>query len=273
MKKLIRIASVSKTYRLGEVEIRALRGVTFDVEAGEFVAVMGASGSGKSTLMNIVGCLDRPTSGAYLLDGIDVALLREEELAGIRSRSIGFVFQSFNLLARTTALENVELPLFYSGWPSDGEERARHFLQLLGLSGREHNYPSQLSGGQQQRVAIARALINNPAILLADEPTGNLDSNTSVEILEVIRKLNREHGLTVVLVTHDPDIAAYADRIITFRDGVIVSDERSIDEDDRAASAESGSEGEEQPDNHETARAPYRATPSENPLDVRGYGF
>jgi macrolide transport system ATP-binding/permease protein len=241
MAKLIRIASVSKTYQLGEIEVQALRGVTFEIEPGEFVAVMGASGSGKSTLMNIIGCLDRPTSGAYLLEGVDVAALQEEELAAIRSRSIGFVFQSFNLLARTTALENVELPLFYSGWPSDGKERAQRLLEALGLAGREHNHPSQLSGGQQQRVAIARALINNPAILLADEPTGNLDSTTSVEILQTIGKLNRERGLTVIVVTHDPDIAAYADRIITFRDGISVSDERSPADDSERSSAESDS--------------------------------
>jgi len=264
MEKLIRIASVSKTYRLGEIEVRALRGVTFDIEPGEFVAVMGASGSGKSTLMNIIGCLDRPTSGTYLLEGVDVASLHEEELAAIRSRSIGFVFQSFNLLARTTSLENVELPLFYSGWPSDGEQRARYFLELLGLSDREHNHPSQLSGGQQQRVAIARALINNPAILLADEPTGNLDSTTSVEILEVIRKLNRERGLTVVVVTHDPDIAAYADRIITFRDGVIVSDERSLAGYSGGSSAHSASGAGGQPGDHETGGRLQRAAPGEN---------
>ncbi|MBV8359888.1 MAG: ABC transporter permease, partial [Deltaproteobacteria bacterium] len=272
MEKLIRIASVSKTYQLGEIEVRALRGVTFDIEPGEFVAVMGASGSGKSTLMNIIGCLDRPTSGTYLLEGVDVASLHEEELAAIRSRSIGFVFQSFNLLARTTSLENVELPLFYSGWPPDGEERAQHFLDLLGLSGREQNHPSQLSGGQQQRVAIARALINNPAILLADEPTGNLDSTTSVEILEVIRKLNRERGLTVVVVTHDPDIATYADRIITFRDGVIVSDERSLAGDSGGSSAHLGSAG-ERPDDYTTANEPQRATRGENPWMFAAMAF
>jgi macrolide transport system ATP-binding/permease protein len=196
---------------------------------------------------------------------VNVASLHEEELAAIRSRSIGFVFQSFNLLARTTSLENVELPLFYSGWPSDGEQRARYFLELLGLSDREQNHPSQLSGGQQQRVAIARALINNPAILLADEPTGNLDSTTSVEILEVIRKLNRERGLTVVVVTHDPDIAAYADRIITFRDGVIVSDERSLAGDGRGSSIHLGSEADGQLSDHKTGGKLQRAAPGENP--------
>jgi len=266
MEKLIRIASISKTYRLGEIEVRALQGVTFDIDAGEFVAVMGASGSGKSTLMNIIGCLDRPTSGMYLLEGVNVALLHEEELAAIRSRSIGFVFQSFNLLARTTALENVELPLFYSGWPSDGEDRARQFLDLLGLSGREQNHPSQLSGGQQQRVAIARALINNPAILLADEPTGNLDSTTSIELMDVIRRLNRERGLTVVVVTHDPDIAAYADRIITFRDGIIVSDEHpALAHTVGAGSTHSGSGAGGREGDHKTDSRPQGLTAGENP--------
>jgi macrolide transport system ATP-binding/permease protein len=264
MKTLIRIASVSKIYRLEEIEVRALRGVTFDIGRGEFVAVMGASGSGKSTLMNILGCLDRPTRGAYLLEGLDVASLREEELAAIRSRSVGFVFQNFNLLARATALENVELPLFYSGWPSDGEDRAQQLLDLLGLSGREQNHPSQLSGGQQQRVAIARALINNPAILLADEPTGNLDSTTSIEIMESIRRLNRERGLTVVVVTHDPDVAAYADRIITFRDGMIVSDEHPAETrgvgNGAAARAESSADTE-----GVHARGEQRIAPGENP--------
>jgi macrolide transport system ATP-binding/permease protein len=265
VEKLIRIASVSKTYRLGEIEVEALRGVTFDIEPGEFVAVMGASGSGKSTLMNIIGCLDRPTSGTYLLEGVDVGLLGDEELAAIRSRSIGFVFQSFNLLARTTALENVELPLFYSGWPSDGEERARQLLELLGLADREQNHPTQLSGGQQQRVAIARALINDPAILLADEPTGNLDSTTSVEILKIIRKLNRERGLTVVVVTHDPDTAAYADRTITFRDGVIVSDERAPGEDRTTLPTHLGPLSARQPSDQIKGKGPHRAASSENP--------
>jgi macrolide transport system ATP-binding/permease protein len=225
MEKLIQISSLSKTYYLGDIEVKALQGATFDIERGEFVAVMGASGSGKSTLMNLIGCLDRPTDGTYLLEGVDVASLPEEELAAVRSRRIGFVFQNFNLLSRTTALENVELPLFYSGWPRDGEERAERFIRLMGLSGREQNHPSQLSGGQQQRVAIARALVNNPAILLADEPTGNLDSTTSREIMEAIRELNRERGVTVIVVTHDSEVATYADRVITFRDGFIVSDQ------------------------------------------------
>ncbi len=224
---VIEVSELSKTYTLGEIEVRALRQTGFRIERGEFVAVMGASGSGKSTLMNILGCLDRPTSGRYLLEGVDVASLNDEQLALIRSRRIGFIFQSFNLLSRTSAIENVELPLFYSGWPRDGEQRARALLAMLGLTGRERNHPNQLSGGQQQRVAIARALINAPAILLADEPTGNLDSTNSVEIMEIITRLNRERGLTVIVVTHDPDVAVYADRVITFRDGIIVSDERN----------------------------------------------
>jgi macrolide transport system ATP-binding/permease protein len=228
MPPVIEIINISKTYHLGEVEVRALRGVSLRVEKGEFVAVMGASGSGKSTLMNIIGCLDRPTTGRYLLEGVDVASLSEERLAAIRSRRIGFVFQTFNLLSRTTALENVELPLFYSRWTEAGEKRAARLLETLGLSGREQNHPNQLSGGQQQRVAIARALVNAPAILLADEPTGNLDSKNSAEIMEIIRRLNREQGITVLVVTHDPDVAAYADRSVTFRDGVIISDERNL---------------------------------------------
>jgi macrolide transport system ATP-binding/permease protein len=227
MDPVIRLINVSKIYRLEEIEVKALQQVTFDIEHGEFVAVMGASGSGKSTLMNLLGCLDRPTSGRYLLEGIDVARLDEQRLARIRSRRIGFVFQSFNLLSRTTTLENIELPLFYSGWPNDGRARAQELVDIMGLTGRERNHPSQLSGGQQQRAAIARSLINEPSILLADEPTGNLDSRNSAEILEIIRRLNRERGLTVIVVTHDADVAAYADRTITFRDGLIVSDRRT----------------------------------------------
>ena len=223
---VIELVDLWKTYVLGEVEVNALRGVSLTIERGEFVAVMGASGSGKSTLMNIVGCLDRPTRGRYLLEGQDVAGLAEEELAAIRSRRIGFVFQSFNLLSRTTALENVELPLFYSAWNRRGEHRAEELLKLVGLNGREQNHPNQLSGGQQQRVAIARALINQPSIVLADEPTGNLDSTSSSEIMEIITRLNREQGITIILVTHDPDIGAFADRTISFRDGQVVSDTR-----------------------------------------------
>ncbi len=226
---VIELVDLWKTYVLGEIEVNALRGVSLRIERGEFVAVMGASGSGKSTLMNIVGCLDRPTRGRYLLEGEDVAALAEEALAAIRSRRVGFVFQSFNLLSRTSALENVELPLFYSAWNSRGEHRAQDLLKLVGLAGREQNHPNQLSGGQQQRVAIARALINEPSILLADEPTGNLDSTSSAEIMEIITRLNREQGITVILVTHDPDIGAYADRTVSFRDGQIVSDTRKAD--------------------------------------------
>jgi macrolide transport system ATP-binding/permease protein len=238
MPPVIEIIDLSKTYSLGEAEVHALRGVSLRIERGEFVAIMGASGSGKSTLMNVVGCLDRPTGGRYLLEGVDVASLSEEELAAIRSRRIGFIFQNFNLLSRTSALENVELPLFYSGWANNGEDRAERLLEMVGLNGRFANHPNQLSGGQQQRVAIARALINNPAILLADEPTGNLDSTNSAEIMEIIRRLNRA-GLTVVLVTHDQEVADYAERVVTFRDGVVISDHRksASSADDAAAVA------------------------------------
>jgi macrolide transport system ATP-binding/permease protein len=222
----IEVENVTKVYQLGDQEIHALRGVSIRIERGEFVAIMGASGSGKSTLMNMIGCLDQPTTGKLLLEGTDVAKLNEPDLAKIRSLRIGFVFQSFNLLARTSAAENVALPLFYSGMLNDNARRVHEALALLGLADREKNHPSQLSGGQQQRVAIARALINNPTILLADEPTGNLDSKTAREILETIRTLNRERGLTVVLVTHEPSLGATADRTITMSDGVVVSDER-----------------------------------------------
>jgi macrolide transport system ATP-binding/permease protein len=228
MSVVIQIEGLNKTYQMGDVEVRALHEVSLRVERSEFIAIMGASGSGKSTLMNIIGCLDRPTSGRYELEGVDAGSLREEELAGIRSGKIGFIFQTFNLLPRTSAIENVELPLFYSERGQDGELRAKQLLEMLGLRGREKNNPNQLSGGQQQRVAIARALINQPAILLADEPTGNLDSKNSAEIMEIISRLNREQGITVLVVTHDPDVAAYTDRVVTFRDGAIVSDERKL---------------------------------------------
>ena len=226
MNTVIQIVGMTKTYVLGDIEVHALRGVDLTIERGEFLAVMGASGSGKSTLMNMLGCLDRPTSGRYILEGEDVARLNESELAMIRSRRIGFVFQSFNLLSRTSTLENVELPLFYSAWTADGEHRAADLVKLVGLAGRERSHPNQLSGGQQQRVAIARALVNRPSILLADEPTGNLDSTNSAEIMDVLTNLNRQQGITVIVVTHDPDVAAYADRVVTFRDGVIISDTR-----------------------------------------------
>jgi putative ABC transport system ATP-binding protein len=222
---VIRLENIVKTYDLGEVQVHALRGVSLEVYPGEFVAVMGASGSGKSTLMNIIGCLDKPTRGHYFLDGKDVSGLTKRELAKIRSQKIGFVFQQFNLLSRTSALENVELPTIYAGVAiEERERRARESLQRVGLAEREGHFPSQLSGGQQQRVAIARALVNNPSLLLADEPTGNLDSRTSVEIMDIFQKLNDEHGLTVVIVTHEQDIAQYAKRALEFRDGKMKKD-------------------------------------------------
>jgi putative ABC transport system ATP-binding protein len=218
---LIRIEHLTKVYQLGEVEVHALRGVTVNVNAGEFVAVMGASGSGKSTFMNILGCLDKPTRGSYFLEGTDVSKLTRDQLAAIRNRKIGFVFQGFNLLSRTSALENAELPLFYGAATQKArKEKAIEALDLVGLGDRIHHYPNQLSGGQQQRVAIARALVNDPSIILADEPTGNLDSRTSVEVMDIFQKLN-ERGITIVLVTHEPDIAQYTKRHIVFRDGKV----------------------------------------------------
>jgi len=221
---LIVCRDLVKTYRLGEMDVLALRGVSLTIETGGYVAIMGASGSGKSTLMNILGCLDVPTSGTYMLEGTDVSTLGGSRLAEIRNRKIGFVFQNFNLIARTTARENVQLPLFYRGMPA-GEQRAMALgaLQRVGLADREHHHPSQLSGGQQQRVAIARALVTNPAIILADEPTGNLDSQASREIMDTLTQLNLE-GITIILVTHEADIARYAHRIIMMKDGVIQSD-------------------------------------------------
>jgi putative ABC transport system ATP-binding protein len=227
---VIEIRDLTKVYRMGEVEVRALEGVSLTVERGEFVAIMGPSGSGKSTLMNILGCLDRPSAGTYRLDGIDVSRLDRDQRAEIRNAKIGFVFQSFNLLARTRATENVELPLLYGELGLSALERARRSrasLARVGLAGREDHYPSQLSGGQQQRVAIARALVTDPAILLADEPTGNLDSRTSEEIIGIFQELN-DAGKTVVLITHEPDIAAHAKRVVYVRDGLIWRDEKIV---------------------------------------------
>ena len=217
---VIRLENIHKTYDLGEIQVHAVRGISIDIYPGEFVAIMGASGSGKSTIMNILGCLDKPTRGHYYLDGADVSVLTKSELAAIRSHKIGFVFQQFNLLARTSALENVELPTIYAGVPiKDRAPRAQEALDKVGLAQRSGHFPSQLSGGQQQRVAIARGLLIGLRLLLADEPTGNLDSRTSVEIMDIFQKLNQEQGLTIAIVTHEPDIAQYAKRAIEFKDG------------------------------------------------------
>jgi putative ABC transport system ATP-binding protein len=222
---LIDVRDLKKTYLLGDVVVNALQGVTLAIERGTFVAIMGESGSGKSTLLNLLGCLDRPTSGRYLLDGIAVETMDRDQLAEIRNQKIGFIFQNFNLLPRMDALENVELPLLYKGSETaDSDGLGTRGLADVGLIGREHNFPAQLSGGQQQRVAIARALINKPAILLADEPTGALDSHNSAEIMNIFQRLNHAQGITIVMVTHSDEIATYADRIIGFRDGQIVSD-------------------------------------------------
>ena len=228
MSAVVQLQDIHKTYDSGEVPVLAVRGVTLDIAAGDFVAVMGASGSGKSTMMNLLGCLDRPTKGRYLLDGIDASGLDRDQLADIRNQKLGFVFQGFNLLARTTARENVELPMLYGAHRFSSREmhdRALKCLDLVGLSQRADHFPSQLSGGQQQRVAIARALINNPQVLLADEPTGNLDSRTSIEVMDVFQKLN-EQGITIVMVTHELDIARYCKRNLIMRDGRLVSDTR-----------------------------------------------
>jgi putative ABC transport system ATP-binding protein len=226
LEPVIKLDHIHKIYKMGDIEVHALRGISLDIRQGEFIAVMGASGSGKSTMMNIIGCLDQPTRGSYLLDGQDVSELSKDERADIRNRKIGFVFQGFNLLARTSALENVELPMLYAGVDAkERHRRAQEALDAVGLTGRENNHPNQLSGGQQQRVAIARALVNNPTIILADEPTGALDSRTSVEVMDIFQRLNRERGITLLIVTHEHDIAEYARRVIIFRDGKIKSDE------------------------------------------------
>ncbi len=229
---VISVRNLVKTYTVGEVTVRALRGCDFDVEKGEFVAVTGPSGSGKSTLMHILGCLDRPTSGQYLLDGKDVSRMSKDDLAVIRNRKIGFVFQGFNLLSRTTALDNVELPLLYNGAgkmrAAERHKRAMDALRIVGLGERFHHFPNQLSGGQQQRVAIARSLITEPSIILADEPTGNLDTRTSIEVMDIFQKLNRERGITVILITHEMDIAEHGTRLVRFRDGKIQVDQKVL---------------------------------------------
>ena len=224
---LIRVVDLTRTYRLGDIDVRALRGVTLDVAAGEFLALTGPSGSGKSTFMHLLGCLDRPTSGRYLLNGRDVATLSMRQLARVRNQEIGFVFQGFNLLPRTTALENVELPLLYAGGVGARDRRARAAaaLESVGLGSLLQHHPNQMSGGQQQRVAIARALVNNPPLLLADEPTGNLDSRTSIEVMEIFQRLNAERRLTILLVTHEHDIAEYAGRCVAFLDGRVRLDQ------------------------------------------------
>lgn len=222
---LIQLDHIHKIYTMGDVNVHALRGVSLTIREGEFVAIMGASGSGKSTAMNILGCLDRPTRGTYILDGQDVSEMSKDERADIRCQKIGFIFQGFNLLSRTSALENVELPMLYAGVETSvRNQRAREALGAVGLAGREQSHPNQLSGGQQQRVAVARALVNDPALILADEPTGNLDSRTSVEVMEIFQRLNRERGITLVLVTHERDISQYAQRVVVFKDGKISKD-------------------------------------------------
>jgi putative ABC transport system ATP-binding protein len=230
MAPLISLQDLTKTYTVGEVAVHALRGVSLDIDAGEFTSIVGPSGSGKSTCMHILGCLDRPTTGRYLLEGKDVSQLTRDELARVRNHKIGFVFQSFNLLPRTSALENVELPMLYTGTkvaPAERHRRARAALASVGLENRMDHFPNQLSGGQQQRVAIARALMTEPPILLADEPTGNLDSRTSVEVMEIFQRLRMERGITIILITHDHEIAEYGSRVVSFKDGHVVSDSKN----------------------------------------------
>ena len=232
---VIKFDHIHKIYKMGDIEVHALRGVSLAIRQGEFVAVMGVSGSGKSTMMNIIGCLDQPTRGTYILDGHDVSKLSKDDRADIRNLKIGFVFQGFNLLSRTSAIENVELPMLYSGIETaERRRRAQEALEAVGLAGRENNHPNQLSGGQQQRVAIARALVNHPTIILADEPTGALDSRTSVEVMDIFQRLNRERGITLLIVTHEHDIAEYAQRVVIFRDGKIRSDEQVLHRRDAA---------------------------------------
>ena len=242
MSTVIAVRNLVKTYVVGEVEVKALRGVNLEVRQGEFLAVTGPSGSGKSTFMHIIGCLDRPSSGQYVLDGEDVSTMSKDALASVRNKKIGFVFQGFNLLSRTSALDNVELPLLYGGngmRTSERHERALEMLALVGLGNRADHHPNQLSGGQQQRVAIARALINRPSILLADEPTGNLDTRTSIEVMGIFQRLNQERGITIVLITHEMDIAEYGTRMVSFRDGQVVADRavtrRRVAQDELAA--------------------------------------
>jgi putative ABC transport system ATP-binding protein len=227
----VSLQGLKKTYKLGDNTVHALRGVSLEIETGEFVAIIGPSGSGKSTMMHILGCLDRPTEGKYLLNGVDVSALSRDELAEIRNRKIGFVFQGFNLLARTTALENVEVPLLYSRPvmpPAERKVRAKKALEAIGLGDRTDHHPNQLSGGQQQRVAIARALVNEPTLILADEPTGNLDSATSIEVMRILQELRERRNITIILITHEAEIAAYATRIIAVRDGAILSDKPNV---------------------------------------------
>jgi putative ABC transport system ATP-binding protein len=250
---VVKLIEVEKTYRTGEMEVRAVRGVSLEIRRGEFVALMGASGSGKSTLMNILGCLDRPSAGRYMLDGADVSELERDQLADIRNRQLGFVFQNFNLLPRTSARENVELPLLYGDHRLTNaqlREKADRVLVSVGLEGREEHHPSQLSGGQQQRVAIARALVNDPEVVLADEPTGNLDSRTSIEIMGIFQQLN-DRGITIIMVTHEQDIAAYARRNVVMRDGLILNDFRVARRLDAVVEAQK--------------MAPVDATPSRDP--------